>query len=133
VTLDEHRQDERPQRYTAAELEAAETRDPYWNAAMLEMLKTGYMHNQMRMYWGKKILEWSNTPAYAFRTALHLNNKYFLDGRDPDSHANVAWIFGLHDQAWQERPVFGKVRYMNSKGLQRKFDIDAYRDWVASL
>jgi len=133
VTLDEHRKDKRPQRYTAAELEAAETSDPYWNAAMLEMLKTGYMHNQMRMYWGKKILEWSNTPEYAFRTALHLNNKYFIDGRDPSSFANVAWIFGLHDQAWQERPVFGKVRYMNAKGLQRKFDIDAYCEWVASL
>jgi deoxyribodipyrimidine photo-lyase len=80
----------------------------------------------MRMYWAKKILEWSNTPEYAFRTALALNNRWFLDGRDANSYANVAWTFGLHDRAWTERPVFGKVRYMNDRGLERKFDMDAY-------
>ena len=100
---------------------------------MQEMLKTGYMHNHMRMYWGKKILEWCNTPEYAYSTALYLNNKYFLDGRDPNSYANVAWIFGLHDRPWQERPVFGKVRYMNAGGLERKFDIKAYVSWVNGL
>jgi deoxyribodipyrimidine photo-lyase len=91
------------------------------------------MHNYMRMYWGKKILEWCNTPEYAFRTTLELNNRYFLDGRDPSSYAGAAWIFGLHDRAWNERPVFGKIRYMSAGGLERKFDIDGYVDWVESL
>jgi len=125
-TLAEHRADDRARRYRLAELEAAKTHDPYWNAAMREMVHTGFMHNYMRMYWGKKILEWSDTPEAAYRTTLHLNNKYFLDGRDPNSYANVAWIFGLHDRPWPERPVFGKVRYMNANGLRRKFDMDAY-------
>jgi deoxyribodipyrimidine photo-lyase len=94
-TLDEHRDDPRPHRYTRSELERADTHDRYWNAATQEMLKTGYMHNYMRMYWGKKIIEWTNTPEYAYSTALYLNNKYFLDGRDANSYANVAWLFGL--------------------------------------
>ncbi len=132
-TLSEHEADDRPVRYTRAQLEAAETDDPYWNAAMQEMLKTGYMHNHMRMYWGKKILEWSGTPRSAYATALALNNRYFLDGRDANSYANVAWIFGLHDRPWQERPIFGKVRYMNAAGLERKFDIEAYVRWVENL
>jgi len=132
-TLSEHTDDDRPHRYTAKQIEGAETHDRYWNAAMNEMKKTGYMHNYMRMYWGKKILEWCNTPAYAYRTALDLNNRYFLDGRDPSSYANVAWLFGLHDRAWSERPVFGKVRYMSAGGLERKFDIDAYVRWVDAL
>jgi deoxyribodipyrimidine photo-lyase len=87
---------------------------------MREMVHTGYMHNYMRMYWGKKILEWSNTPEHAYRTTLYLNNKYFLDGRDPNSFANVAWVFGQHDRGWTEREVFGKVRYMSAGGLERK-------------
>ena len=132
-TLEEHRDDIRPSRYTRQQLENAETGDAYWNAAMREMVKTGYMHNYMRMYWGKKIIEWTNTPEYAFSTTLYLNNKYFLDGRDPNSYAGVAWLFGLHDRAWAERDVFGKVRYMSSSGLKSKFDIDAYVDWVDSL
>jgi len=90
------------------------------------MRHTGFMHNYMRMYWGKKVLEWCNTPEYAFQTLLYLNNKYFLDGRDPASYANVGWIFGLHDRAWKERPIFGKVRYMAASGLERKCDIDGY-------
>jgi deoxyribodipyrimidine photo-lyase len=126
TTLAEHRDDPRPHHYTRAQLEAAETHDPYWNAAMREMVHTGYMHNHMRMYWGKKILEWTNTPEYAFRTTLELNNKYFLDGRDTNSFAGVAWIFGNHDRAWTEREVFGKVRYMNAAGLERKCDIQGY-------
>jgi deoxyribodipyrimidine photo-lyase len=125
-TLLQHRNDRRPARYTRTILENAETEDRYWNAAMLEMRTTGYMHNYMRMYWGKKILEWCNTPQYAYSTALYLNNKYFLDGRDPNSYANVGWIFGLHDRPWQERAVFGKVRHMTAGGLERKFDIEAY-------
>jgi deoxyribodipyrimidine photo-lyase len=125
-SLDNHRADERPHLYARAKLEAAETHDPYWNAAMREMRITGYMHNHMRMYWGKKILEWSRTPEIAFFTALALNNKYFLDGRDPNSFANVAWVFGQHDRPWPERSIFGKVRYINAAGLERKCDTDAY-------
>jgi deoxyribodipyrimidine photo-lyase len=132
-TLAEHASDERPHRYTAKELERARTHDRAWNAAMNEMRKTGYMHNYMRMYWGKKILEWCNTPEHAFRTALELNNRWFLDGRDPASYANVAWLFGLHDRAWGERPVFGKVRFMSLSGLERKFDVDAYVEWADAL
>jgi deoxyribodipyrimidine photo-lyase len=125
-TLAEHRGDRRERRYSRGDLEAARTHDRYWNAAMREMVHTGYMHNFMRMYWAKKILEWSSTPEHAFRTTLALNNRYFLDGRDPNSFANVAWAFGLHDRPWAERPVFGKVRYMNAAGLERKFDMEAY-------
>ncbi len=119
-TLEEHREDGREYVYTRKQLENAETHDEYWNAAMREMVHTGYMHNYMRMYWGKKILEWSNTPEHAYATTLYLNNKYFLDGRDPNSFANVAWVFGQHDRGWTEREVYGKVRYMSSGGLERK-------------
>ncbi len=132
-TLTKHEKDDRPHRYTKSELEAAETHDRYWNAAMREMKHTGYMHNHMRMYWGKKILEWCNTPRYAHRITLELNNKYFLDGRDPSSYANVAWVFGRHDRPWPERPVFGKVRSMTAGGLERKCDIDAYVEKVRQL
>ncbi|MFT5449649.1 MAG: deoxyribodipyrimidine photo-lyase [Gammaproteobacteria bacterium] len=132
-TLDRHRSDKRDVTYTRKELEAAETHDPYWNAAMNEMLRTGYMHNYMRMYWGKKVIEWSNTPQNAFRRLLAMNNKYFIDGRDPNSYCGVGWIFGLHDRAWARRPVFGTIRYMNAKGLERKFDINAYVGWTEQL
>ncbi len=125
-TLAAHAEDEREHVYTRTELAAGETHDRYWNAAMAEMRETGYMHNYMRMYWGKKILQWTNTPEYAYRTVLHLNNRYFLDGRDPNSFGNVGWIFGLHDRPWQEREVFGTVRYMSAGGLERKTDPDAY-------
>tara|TARA_A100001037_G_C15121167_1_gene623910 strand:- start:789 stop:2153 length:1365 start_codon:yes stop_codon:yes gene_type:complete len=132
-TLDAHRHDPRATTYDAGELEAARTHDPYWNAAMTEMRQTGFMHGYMRMYWGKKIIEWSNTPEQAFCTALALNNKYFLDGRDPNSYAGVGWVFGLHDRPWARRPVFGTVRYMAASGLERKFDIRAYAAWAAGL
>jgi deoxyribodipyrimidine photo-lyase len=130
-TLAEHAGDDRPHLYDRETLEAAATHDPYWNAAMREMKHTGFMHNYMRMYWGKKILEWSPSPEEAFVTALSLNNKYFLDGRDPNSYAGVGWVFGLHDRAWFERPVFGKIRYMAARGLERKCDIRGYVDKVA--
>ena len=100
---------------------------------MREMLHTGYMHNYMRMYWGKKILQWTSLPEHAFRTALALNNKYFVDGRDPNSYASVAWIFGLHDRAFSERPILGKVRFMSADGLKRKCDIEGYVDKVEKL
>ncbi len=120
TTLAAHARDPRPHRYGPADLEAARTHDPYWNAAMRAMRRDGFLHNHLRMYWGKKILEWSATPAEGFRTALALNNRWFLDGRDPNSLAGVAWVFGTHDRAWSERPIFGKIRYMNDAGLRRE-------------
>lgn len=125
-TLDDHAGDPRAPRYDREELEAAETHDPYWNAAMREMKISGFMHNYMRMYWGKKILEWSATPREAFQTTLALNNKFFLDGRDGNSFTGVAWVFGVHDRPWFERPIFGKIRYMAASGLERKCRIMEY-------
>lgn len=124
-TLAAHAGDPRPARYTAAQFEAGETHDPYWNAAMLEMRATGYMHNVLRMYWGKKILHWSASPQEAFETALALNNRWFLDGRDANSFTNVGWLFGLHDRPWPKQPVFGAVRSMGPNTF-KKFDADAY-------
>ena len=128
-----HADDEREYRYTRTELEACDTHDEFWNAAMREMVHTGYMHNLLRMYWGKKVLEWGGAPRDAYRTLLYLNDRFFLDGRDPSSYSNVAWVFGLHDTAWTERPVFGKVRYMNANGLKRKFDTKGYLARVDAL
>jgi deoxyribodipyrimidine photo-lyase len=125
-TLRTHQKDRRPYLYSPKELENAGTHDPYWNAAQKEMVIRGKMHGYMRMYWGKKILEWSKTPEEAFKIALYLNNKYELDGRDPNGFTGVAWCFGKHDRPWGERSVFGNVRYMNDKGLKRKFDTDKY-------
>jgi deoxyribodipyrimidine photo-lyase len=119
-TLEEHESDEREYVYAREQLESAETHDEYWNAAMEEMVHTGYMHNHMRMYWGKKILDWSPSPQGAYATTLYLNNKYFMDGRDANSYANVAWVFGQHDRGWKERKIFGKVRYMSTGGLEKK-------------
>lgn len=133
TTLDEHQSDDREYVYTLKELEQAETHDAYWNASQLEMMKTGKMHGYMRMYWGKKILEWSETPEDAHTIALYLNNTYELDGRDPNGYTGVSWCFGKHDRAWQERPIFGKVRYMNAQGLERKFAIKNYVEKVHSL
>lgn len=130
TTLLEHKDDPREVYYTARQLERGQTHDEYWNAAQHEMVNTGYMHNHMRMYWGKQILTWTNTPEYAYRVALELNNRYFLDGRDPNAFANIGWLFGLHDRPWKERPIFGKVRCMTRSGLERKCDPDAYVDRV---
>ena len=102
-----------------ADRKAGVIHDEYWNAAMQEMKHTGFMHNYMRMYWGKKILEWSPTPEQAYQTALEINNKSFLDGRDPNSFAGVAWVFGVHDRAWGRRPIFGTLRYILRTGLAR--------------
>ncbi len=126
TTLEKHLSDRRDYVYTLEELEFCKTHDSYWNAAQKEMVQTGKMHGYMRMYWGKKILEWSKTPREAFNIALYLNNKYLLDGRDPNGYAGVAWCFGKHDRPWGERAIFGMVRYMNDKGLKRKFDMDKY-------
>ncbi len=132
-SLKRHRADQRTYLYTLEQLEEARTHDEYWNAAQKEMSLTGKMHNYMRMYWGKKIIEWTESPEEAFRTMLYLNNKYELDGRDPNGFAGVAWCFGKHDRPWQERPVFGKVRYMNAQGLERKFKIADYVKRIESI
>jgi deoxyribodipyrimidine photo-lyase len=125
-TLALHEGDRGEYIYEFDRLAGADTHDPYWNAAMREMLLTGYMHNHMRMYWGKKVLEWSSSPEAAYTTLLRLNNRFFLDGRDANSYANVGWVFGLHDRPWSERRIFGKVRSMTASGLRRKTDIDDY-------
>ena len=132
-TLHKHESDVRDPLYTPQELERAETHDPYWNAAQQQMVWQGKMHGYMRMYWGKKILEWSRTPQEAMRVALALNNKYELDGRDPNGYAGVAWCLGKHDRPWKERPIFGTIRYMDASGLERKFDMAAYVQQVAAL
>ncbi|MDB5325008.1 MAG: phrB [Phycisphaerales bacterium] len=129
-TLADHASDERPITYTLKQLEESKTQDPYWNAAQTQMVVTGFMHNYMRMYWGKKILEWTKSPKEAFERTLYLNNKYEMDGRDANSFANVAWIFGLHDRPWGRRAIFGNVRYMNAAGLERKFDIQKYVEQI---
>jgi len=125
-TLQKHVSDKRPYLYSLKEFEEARTHDPYWNAAQMEVVKTGKMRNYMRMYWGKKIIEWTAHPEEAYEVALYLNNRYELDGRDPNSFAGVAWCFGKHDRPWAERNIFGNIRYMNASGLQRKFKIDQY-------
>jgi deoxyribodipyrimidine photo-lyase len=125
-TLKDHAEDKRPYIYSLEQFENADTHDPYWNAAQREMVKTGKMHNYMRMYWGKKIIEWTQTPREAFEIMIALNNRYELDGRGPNGFAGAAWCFGRHDRPWQERVVFGKVRYMNAAGLERKFNIAEY-------
>jgi len=124
-TLADHAGDVRPHLYSAHQLQAGETHDPVWNAAMAEMRATGYLHNHLRMYWGKKVLQWSASPEAAFETLLELNNRWFLDGRDPNSFTNVGWIFGLHDRPWGPQPVFGTVRSMGPNSL-KKFDAEAY-------
>ncbi|MDY0313128.1 MAG: deoxyribodipyrimidine photo-lyase [Desulfobacterales bacterium] len=131
-SLETHRRDPRSHRYSPAQIEAGETHDAYWNAAMAEMRVTGFMHNTMRMYWGKQVLAWSPSPEAAYETLIRLNNRYSLDGRDPNTYAGVGWIFGLHDRPWPERPVFGKVRTMTASGLRRKYAIDAYVAKIAA-
>ncbi|MDN3564207.1 deoxyribodipyrimidine photo-lyase [Paeniroseomonas aquatica] len=132
ATLEEHGRDPRPHRYSDDELAEGRTHDHYWNVAMAEMRETGYMHNHLRMYWGKKILEWSETPQQGFERTLRLNNRYFLDGRDPNSFTNVAWIYGLHDRPWARRPIFGTVRYQSENSLM-KIDAKAYEAAVDAL
>jgi deoxyribodipyrimidine photo-lyase len=126
-TLEKHAGDPRPHRYSLGDLERAQTHDQLWNAAQREMVATGWMHNAMRMYWAKKILEWAPNPATAFDWAVVLNDKYQLDGRDPNGYAGIAWaIVGKHDRPWFDRPVFGSVRYMAEGSARRKFDAAAY-------
>lgn len=126
-SLEGHRQDPREYIYSQEEFELAETHDPLWNAAQKEMVIRGKMHGFLRMYWAKKILEWTPSPEDALRIAVYLNDRYELDGRDPNGYTGIAWsIGGVHDRAWKERPIFGKVRYMSYKGASSKFDVKAY-------
>ncbi len=132
-TLSVHAGDLRSYVYSLRELENAQTHDVYWNAAQREMVVTGKMNGYMRMYWGKKLIEWTKSPSEAYEIALFLNNKYELDGRDPNGYAGVAWCFGKHDRPWKERNIFGNVRFMNKSGLERKFNMDLYLQRVNSL
>jgi deoxyribodipyrimidine photo-lyase len=134
-SLDEHRKDPRPYLYDDDAFERGLTHDPLWNAAQLEMVRTGHMHGYVRMYWAKKILEWSRTPEEAFALAVRLNDAYELDGRDPNGYTGVAWaIGGLHDRPWAPaRPVFGMVRFMSGASTGRKFDSKAYMARVDAL
>jgi len=126
-TLNVHRKDEREFVYSVKEFEGSKTHEDLWNAAQRELVTTGKMHGYMRMYWAKKILEWSKSPEEALKIAIYLNDKYELDGRDPNGYTGCAWaIGGLHDRAWKERPVYGKIRYMNRNGAKSKFDIEKY-------
>ncbi|MFO7446991.1 MAG: deoxyribodipyrimidine photo-lyase [Ignavibacteriaceae bacterium] len=126
-TLNKHKKDKREFIYTLKEFEEAKTHEDLWNAAQKELLYTGKLHGYMRMYWGKKILEWSKSPEEALRISIYLNDKYSLDGRDPNGYTGCAWsIGGVHDRAWAERGVFGQIRYMNRNGAKRKFDVDEY-------
>lgn len=126
-TLNDHRNDPRQFLYTLDQFESGSTHDPLWNAAQKEMAGTGKMHGFMRMYWAKKILEWTSSPEEAQAIAIYLNDKYSLDGRDPNGYAGIAWsLGGVHDRAWGERPVFGKIRYMNDAGCRRKFNVSKY-------
>lgn len=133
-TLHTHRKDARRYRYTRSSFEHAETHDVLWNAAQKEMMLRGKMHGYLRMYWAKKILEWSKSPEEALDTAIYLNDRYELDGRDPNGYAGIAWsIGGVHDRAWPERRIFGKVRYMSYNGCRSKFNIGAYVDRISKL
>ena len=126
LTMKAHENDTRDYLYTLDDYLKARTHDPYFNQAMKTMIDEGIMPNYMRMYWGKKIIEWSKTYKEAYTTTLYLNNRYFIDGMDANSFAGVAWLFGRHDRPWTKRPIFGSLRYMNDKGLERKFDMKAY-------
>jgi len=134
-TLRTHGRDPRPHLYTEKQLENAETHDPLWNAAQRQMVLTGWMHGYLRMYWAKKILEWTASPAEAYDIAVRLNDRYELDGRDPNGYAGIAWaIAGKHDRAWgPERAVYGKIRYMSFASTSRKFNSKAYIDKIVAL
>jgi len=133
ATLHKHAADARPVVYTQAELEAAATHDPLWNAAQRQLVREGRIHNYLRMLWGKKVLEWSATPEQAWETLIELNNRWALDGRDPNSYSGIAWCFGRFDRPWgPERPIFGTVRYMSSANTARKLDVAPYLARYAS-
>lgn len=127
-TLESRLQDERQYIYDIDKLESGNTHDIYWNCAQKELILTGKMQGYMRMYWGKKVIEWTKNPREAYEILIYLNNKYELDGRDPNGYTGVAWCFGKHDRPWGKREIFGNVRYMAESGLKRKFDMKSYVD-----
>jgi len=133
-TLESHRYDRREYLYSLDRFENSETHDKLWNAAQTELVIRGKMHGYMRMYWAKKILEWTESPEKAMEIAIYLNDRYELDGRDPNGYTGISWsIGGLHDRAWGERTIFGKIRYMSYNGCRGKFDIDSYVAYVRTL
>jgi deoxyribodipyrimidine photo-lyase len=132
-TMRAHVDDERQFLYSLEELENGKTHDELWNAAQREMVVTGEMHNYVRMLWGKNVIAWSPSYEVAFETLVHLNNKYCLDGRNPNSYAGILWCFGKHDRPWMERPVFGMMRYMTSGSTGKKFDAKKYIEWTKKL
>lgn len=132
-TMREHIDDKRETVYSLEQLEKGETADALWNAAQREMLLTGEIHNYVRMLWGKNVIGWTRNYEEAFAVLEHLNNKYCLDGRNPNSYAGILWCFGKHDRPWMERPVFGKIRYMTSGSTGRKFDSKKYIEWTKTL
>ena len=132
-TLGAHAGDRRDFVYDLAAWESASTHDPLWNAAQRELVATGGIHNYLRMLWGKKVIEWSRTPEEAYQTLVHLNNKYALDGRNPNSYTGILWCFGLFDRPWAERNVLGQIRHMSSANTAKKFKLGPYLDWVATL
>lgn len=134
-TLRKHEGDKREHLYVAEQLETGETHDPLWNAAQMEMVLTGFMHGYLRMYWAKKILEWTRTPEEAMEVAIRLNDRYELDGRDPNGYAGIAWaIGGKHDRPWgPERPIFGLIRFMSFASTSRKFGSRAYMERIENL
>ncbi len=132
-TMRQHAKDERDVLYDLDQLENADTYDELWNAAQREMVATGEMHNYVRMLWGKNVIAWSPSYEVAFETLVHLNNKYCLDGRDPNSYAGILWCFGKHDRPWMERKVFGMIRYMTSGSTGKKFDSKKYIEWTRAL
>lgn len=133
-TIAEHARDERERLYTLEQMEGAETYDELWNAAQTQMVRHGWMHNYMRMYWAKKILEWTPDASTAFQNCVYLNDKYFLDGRDPGGYGGIAWaIVGKFDRAWGSRPIFGKIRYMSGASTGRKFDSKRYIQQMRAL
>lgn len=132
-TLGKHDGDEREHRYTAEQLERGQTHDPLWNATQKEMLYRGKIHGYYRMYWGKKIIEWTGSHAEALQFMLDIHDRYALDGRDPATYTNVLWLFGLHDRPWTERPIFGQIRYMGFEGMKRKTDINGYMSEIGYL
>ncbi|XP_066538269.1 CPD photolyase [Hoplias malabaricus] len=126
-TLKDHAKDKRSYLYSRDELENGKTHDPLWNAAQRQLLLEGKIHGFMRMYWAKKILEWTSSPEEALSIVIYLNDHYSLDGCDPNGYVGCMWsVCGIHDQGWAERPVFGKVRYMNYAGCKRKFDVTQF-------
>lgn len=127
ATLEEHATDPREYVYDLAEFEQAQTHDEIWNAAQRQLVQTGRMHNYLRMLWAKKILEWSASPREALDVMIELNNKFALDGRNPNSYSGIFWCLGRYDRAWgPERPIFGKIRYMSSDSTRRKLKLTDY-------